>query len=415
MDRLHKIGFSKLTSVEKALEKMFSIVKIRPSIKVDTINSLNYTIADDIKSNIAVPHFDRSAMDGYAVIAKDTFGASLINPKYIKEAGKIEIGEVSNITLNNSEAVRISTGAQIPNGADAVIKIEDTEIDHSTIKIYNSIVPGRNISKKGEDTKKGEVIIEKGTQLKPEHIALLCSQGIDKTIVREPPKVSIFATGDELVEVGNILENNQIYNSNSPMISNLVKLYGGDVIKVETVKDNKDLIQTKLLESLSLSDIIIFSGGTSVGTKDYLPEIIKENATIIIHGIAMRPGSPILIAHKDDILIFCLPGTPVAAYLGFLKFVGPAIRKLLGSKRLDLRENCLAIINDDVPVSSIGYIHYLRVKIKKEENKFIAHPIRLKGSGMISSLTNSDGIVEISPSQEGLKKGDKVSIKLHPK
>lgn len=142
---------------------------------------------------------------------------------------------------------------------------------------------------------------------------------------------------------------------------------------------------------------------------------MDKNAYILAHGVAMRPGAPILIANKEDTLIFCLPGTPVAAYIGFLKFVGPSIKKILNSINLDPREECIASIKEDVPVSSIGFLHNLRIRIEKEKTQLIAVPIRLKGSSMISSLTKSDGIVEISPFQEGLKKADPVLVKLHPK
>ncbi|MBN1214769.1 MAG: molybdopterin molybdotransferase MoeA [Candidatus Lokiarchaeota archaeon] len=415
MNRLHQIGFSKLSSVEDSLKKIFSVIGLTSIIQINTKDALNHNVANNIKSIADVPYFDRSAMDGYAIKAEDTFGASINSPKYFKKIGKIEIDELSKITINSFETVKISTGAQIPDGANAVIKIEETEIKGNTIKIYNSIVPNANISKRGSDTKKGEIIIENGIQIKPEHIALLCSQGIQKINVRKKPNISIFSTGNELIDIENTREGRQIYDSNTPMISNLVRIYGGIVIEEKIIRDNKDLIKKELLDALNKSDIIIFSGGTSVGTRDYLPEIMNQIAKVLIHGVAMRPGAPILIATKNNKLIFCLPGTPVASYIGFLIFVGPSIKKKMNSNILDPREKCVAIINQDVPVSSMGYIHNLRVKLEFIKNSLVAIPIRLKGSSLISSLTNSDGIVEILPFQEGIKKGDNVIVKLHPK
>ncbi|HDZ17756.1 MAG TPA: molybdopterin molybdenumtransferase MoeA [archaeon] len=312
------------------------------------------------------------------------------------------------------QGIRISTGAPMPKGADAVIKIEDTEIEDKTIILYTALVPGKNISKEGEDIKEGVQVLSKGIDIKAEHIALLTSLGYKNVKVTTKPKISVFSSGDELLELGDKLQPGKIYNSNTPMITSLVKLYGGTVIRAETVKDNKSVIEKKLTEAAGDSDVVIFTGGTSVGTKDYLPEIIKEIGNIITHGIAQRPGAPVLIGILSEKLIFCLPGTPVAAYISFLKIVGIAIRKMLGSKVIDPRIEVLTIISRDVPVSGLGFLHYLRVKVERSEENFIAHPVKLKGSGVISSLTESDGIVEIPPYQEGLKKGERVIVKLFP-
>ncbi len=415
IDRLRKIGFSKLTSVEDATERMFSTLNFTQTEEIKVNNALRRITAEAIRSKIDVPSFNRSAMDGYAVIAEDTFGASPNNPKIVEKIGKIEIGEVSPLSIHKGEAIRISTGAALPEGANAVIKIEDTEKKNNKIILYNPVTPGKNVSKQGEDIKKDEIIVKKGTELRAEHIALISSQGIETVFVRKKPKVSVFATGDELIELGQPLGKNQIYNSNTPMISNLVNTYGGYVILESTLKDDKALIQKNLLNSIKDSDIVIFTGGTSVGTKDYLPEVVSEHATILAHGIAMRPGSPLLIALKNNTLIFCLPGTPVAAYVCFLKFAGPAILKMMDAIKLDPRQELQAIIQKDIPVSHMGYLHHLRVYLEKKEDKFIAKSVRLKGSGILSSLTESDGIVEISKEREGLKAGEKVMVKLFPK
>ena len=414
VNKLRKIGFSKLTSLEIALEKLFSQIPLNPIEEIDVRKSINRVLACDIVCDIDLPPFDRSAMDGYAIKAEDSFNASPKNPKKIKLVGTIEIGESSNLKLNKGEGIKISTGAPIPEGADAVIKIEDSEIEEKLINIYVSLPPGKNISKKGEDIKKGTPVLSKGTELKAEHIALLASLGFNKIEVRTKPKISIFSSGDELLEPGEILQPGKIYNSNTPMISALVNLYGGTVIRGETVKDDKDTIKNRLLDAAENSQVIIFTGGTSVGTKDYLPEIINESGMVLTHGIAMRPGTPVLIGFLENTLIFCLPGTPVAAYVSFLKITGPAIRKILGCTILDPRVEIPATIKNDVPVSGLGFLHYLRVKIEKKENKFLAVPVKLKGSGVISSLTTSDGIIEIPSHQEGLKKGDYVLVKLHP-
>jgi len=415
MERLRKVGFSKLTSVEDALKQLFPIITTCSIEEIRIQEALNRILGEDIKSSMNIPPFDRSAMDGYALRAEDTFGASPKNPKQINLVGTIEIGETSNIELFKKQGIRISTGAPVPKGANAVIKIEDTEIEDKMIILYTALVPGKNISKEGEDIKKGVKVLNKGVELKAEHIALLTSLGYSKIKAFIKPKVSVFSSGDELIEPGEPLQPGKIYNSNTPMISSLVNLYGGEVVRRKTVKDDKVAIKNRLHEATNDSQIIIFTGGTSVGTKDYLPEIINDSGSVLTHGIAMRPGAPVLIGTLKEAIIFCLPGTPVAAYVSFLRITGPAIRKMLGCSVLDPRIEIMAMIDKDVPVSGLGYLHYLRVKVKKEKNEFIASPVKLKGSGVISSLTNSDGIVEIPPHQEGLKKGDKILVKLFPK
>ena len=411
---LRKIGFSKLTLLDDALKMIETYIKPTSLTEIETSKALNRILATDITSELNIPPFDRSAMDGYAVKAEDTFGASPSNPKIINKIGTIEIGEDTDLILKSGEAIRISTGAAIPHGSDSVVKIEDTDINGDKVSLYTSIVPGKNISKKGEDIPLGTEVLTSGITIKATHIALLSSLGIKHVKVKIKPKVSVFAVGDELIEVGNPLSTNKIYNSNSPMISNLVETYGGSVVRELNLKDSKDEIRNNLIKSSADSQIIIFTGGTSVGTKDFLPEIIHKNGEVLVHGIAMRPGSPILIGLLEQSLVFCLPGTPVAAYICFLLIVGITIRKMLGCPNEDPRVEIIAEISKDVPVSRMGFKHFLRVKLEKKEYKVLAIPVKLKGSGIISSLTLSDGIVEITEEKEGLKKGEKVLVYLYP-
>lgn len=301
---LNKIGFSKLTLLDDALKKLQAYITPAALDEVETSKALNRVLATDIISELDIPPFDRSAMDGYAVKAEDTFGASPSNPNVIKKIGTIEIGEQTDLVLKSGDAIKISTGAVIPQGSDSVIKIEDTNIDGNKVFLYTSIVPGKNISKKGEDIPRGTDILRAGIIIKASHIALLSSLGIKHVKVKKKTKVSVFAVGDELIEVGNPLSINKIYNSNSPMVSSLVETYGGSVVRELNIKDNKDEIKNNLIKSSVDSQIIIFTGGTSVGTKDFLPEIIFENGQVLVHGIAMRPGSPVLIGLMDQSLVF---------------------------------------------------------------------------------------------------------------
>ncbi len=415
MSRLQKIGFSNLTSLEDALNKLFKEIIVLSGEIISINDCLNRILAEDIVSKIDVPNFERSAMDGYAVIANDTFGASQKKPVKLKKIGIIDIGDVSSQKLKPGEAIRISTGAMIPDGATAIIKIEDSELNGDIIYVFNSVTPDKNVVKIGENIKKNSKVLTQGLELKAEHIALLASLGFETVKVIKKPKISVYATGNELVEVGKPLGKSQIYNTNTLMIKALIQIYGGVTTRDITLKDNKEDITTELINATNNSDLIVFSGGTSVGIKDLLPEIIREKGTILTHGISMKPGSPVLIGIVRNRLIFCLPGTPVAAYVCFIKIVGPSIKKMLGSAILDPRAEVRAIMSKDVPGTELGTIHYLRVKLKEIEGQLLADPIMLKGSSIITSLTESDGIVEIDPNQEGLKKGDQIIVKLFPK
>ncbi|MGV9197677.1 MAG: gephyrin-like molybdotransferase Glp [Promethearchaeia archaeon] len=414
VERLRKVGFARLKPVDKVLEKLMAQLKQKDGEKVPTNKCLNRFLSKEVRSKINVPHFARAAMDGYAVKAKDTFGASPKNPKHLKLVDQIEIGEVKEISIEAGEAVRISTGAAIPEGANGVVMIEDTELEQNEITVYSAVAPGKNVAKKGEDIKERTTVLSKGVQLKAEHIGLLSSLGMKHINVSQKPRISIFATGNELLEAGEPLLENKIYDSNTPMVRSLVEQYGGEVIQTSILKDDKDLISNTLSSATQPSDMVLFTGGTSVGTRDFLPEILHEKGEILAHGVAMRPGSPLLVAFYNGCLVFCLPGTPVAAYVGFVKFAGPSIRRMLGTQELDPRVKVNAIASKDIPVTKLGYLYFLRTKLEEEDARLVARPIRLKGSGILSSLTESDGIIEIPPNQEGIVKGDKVLVKLHP-
>jgi len=245
---LKKIGFSKLTLLDDALKMIQAHITPASLDEVETSKALNRILATDIISELDIPPFDRSAMDGYAVKAEDTFGASPSNPKIINKIGTIEIGEQTDLVLRPGEAIRISTGATIPQGSNSVIKIEDTDINGDKVSLYTSIVPGKNVSKKGEDIPLGTEILKSGIIIKASHIALLSSLGIKHVRVKEKPKVSVFAVGDELIEVGDPLPTSKIYNSNSPMVSSLVETYGGSVVRAFNLKDNKDEIRNNLVK-----------------------------------------------------------------------------------------------------------------------------------------------------------------------
>lgn len=411
MTNIHKYGFKKLTPIDDAWNVLLPHIKLLEKEQINTIEAVGRFLADEITSAIDVPHFDRSAMDGYAVLAEDTFGVSPHKPKILQIIDNIEINQISSKELKTGTAIKVATGSPIPLGANAVIKIEDTKSNNGEIEIYSPLTPGKNVSKKGEDVKKNTVILKKFHQLRPQDVTLLIACGIAHIKVIKKPTVGIISTGSELIELGAEPKIGQIIETNTHSISLFTKQYGGIPIRLGIVDDNPDKIREILYKALEY-DIIVFSGGTSVGEKDFLPPIMQKEGNLLVHGNAMRPGSPTAIALVKEKPVFCLPGFPVATIIAFEVFVGPTIRKMQGAKNLDPRPIVKATLKRGIP-SRLGRLDFARVKIEKVDNDYFATPVRVAGSGIITSLVNSDGIIKIPENVEGLEKDSIVDVYLY--
>ena len=414
-DDIRLKGFKQFTPIDEVLALLDKKIKIMPIEKIKTISALGRIIASDVISPIDLPHFPRSAMDGYAVRSKDTFGASLRAPKHFKIIDKIKINETSNKIVKENEAVQIPTGGPVPEGADSVIKFEDTKKNDDYIEVYFPISPFKNVAKKGEDVKKDEIIISKGTIIRPQELTLLLACNILEIEVYKKPRVAIVPTGSELVEIGEKPKIGQIIETNSYSIASLCQIYGADPTRLGIIKDDEKLL-ADILEQALKYDIIIFTGGSSVGEYDLIPYLIKNrnDSEILAHGISMRPGSPTAIAIVRDKPVFCLSGYPVAAMIGFETFIGHTIRKMMNAKRLDPRPFVKAVLKRQIP-SRLGRRDFVRVKLTfdKEQKKFFAEPIRSSGSGIISSVVRASGIIEISEDLEGIDKNEEVIVKLY--
>ncbi|MHA1379941.1 MAG: molybdopterin molybdotransferase MoeA [Candidatus Helarchaeota archaeon] len=411
MTDIHKHGFKKLTPIDEAWKTLSPHIKLLEREQISTIKGVGRFLADNIVSPVNVPHFDRSAMDGYAVLAEDTFGASPHKPKFLKIIDKIEINEISSKKIKTGEAIKVTTGSPIPLGANAVIKIEDTKLNDEEIEVYSPLTPGKNVSKKGEDVKIDDLILEKSHQLRPQDITLLVACGIERIQVIKKPRVAIISTGSELVELGSEPKIGQIIETNTHSLSLFTEQYGGIPARLGIVDDDPKKIQEILYKAL-VNNIIVFSGGTSVGEKDFLPTIMEKEGDLLVHGNAMRPGSPTAIAIVKNRPVFCLPGFPVATIIGFEVFVGPTIRKMQGAKILDPRPVVKATLKRGIP-SRLGRLDFARVKIEKINDEYFATPVRVAGSGIISSLVKADGVIKIPENIEGLEKDSIVLVYLY--
>jgi molybdopterin molybdotransferase len=400
-------GFQKLTLVEDALQAFLNNLNIQPTSKttVRTADALSRVLAEDITAKADLPRFDRAAMDGYAVRAEDTFGATQYKPRtfqFTKED-----------TLTQNQTKQVWTGNPMPRNANAVAMLEDTETTKAKLEVWTPLTPGENVSKRGEDIQKDQTAIQAGTRLKPQHLGLIAALGETSLEVHEKLKVAIIATGNELAELGTRLQENQIYETNKLVLSALCQENGAEPLDLGIAKDDINDIAERLRTALEKADLTLTSGGTSVGGADLVPDAVNNlgKPGIIIHGIAMRPGMPTALAAINQKPLIILPGNPVAAIIGFEVFARPLLARLQGLKHAELRPTVQAEMTRRT-ATTLGRKNYVRVNVQMKNGKLYAEPISAKGSSMLSTLTRSNGYVIVPENREGLEKGEIVQVQV---
>ena len=390
------------------------ILKEAKSIEVELPFDMcqGMVLSEDVISSVNLPPFDRSAMDGYAIRAEKSFGASQANPVSFKIVGESKIGEfpVARVGDRDFEAVRIATGAPIPEGCNAVMMVEYTkETDHETVDFFSSVTPGKNVAAEGEDVLVGDIVLEKGRVLKPHDIGILAGIGKSQIKVLKRPDVAIISTGDELIEVGSAPPG-KIIDVNSYTLSEMMYPIGVPHRK-KIVKDDPDKLKEAIKECLSY-DIIIVSGGTSVGRKDYLPVVVGEMGAILFHGVSMRPGKPSGFGVIEGTPVFMLPGFPVSTMVAFEILVRPFLQKSSGFVVKNPYPRIHATLKRKI-ASEIGRMDFVRIKLEEEDGITYADPITSGGSGIISSMVKSDGFLIVSESMEGIEVGEVVEVNLY--
>jgi len=404
-------GFQERRRLDDVLKALLKKVARMPPEKIPTISALGRIAYGSVEAKRDVPHFDRAAMDGYAVVAEDTFGCSQENPAKLKIVGEALAGEPVKHRVKRGEAVHISTGAAMPQGADAVVMVEYTSVHEGYVHVYRPVTPYQNVSRKGEDVKIGEVVLPDGATIRPQEVGLLLQCGVNEVNVSMKPKVAISSTGSELVEADEEPKVGRIVASNEYVLAGLTRIYGGEPTYLGVTPDEPGKLRRTVEEALKF-DIAVFSGGTSVGKYDYMPEVIAEmGGECIAHGITIRPGGPTAVFIVDQKPVFCLPGFPVAAMISFESIVAPTIRSMLGAKNIDPRPVVEAVLARRVP-SSLGRRDFVRVKLEERDGKLIAIPLRVAGSGILSSMTKADGVLEVPEEAEGIEEGERVKVKL---
>jgi molybdopterin molybdotransferase len=399
-------GFQKLTRVDEALQKWLNILKVKScgetSVPLD--KALNRVLATDLIATDDLPPFDKSAVDGYALKAEDTVGATQFKPVTL---------QLTEAEVAAKQARQIWTGNPLPKGTDATVMLENTKKTDGKLEVWTQLARGGNVSKKGEDVKKGETIIRAGTRLKPHHIAMLSALGNTETKVTQKPRIAIIATGNELAEAGTTPAENQIYESNGIMLSVMCQEFGAEPAYLGIAKDDVAEITQKIKMGLQNCDAVITSGGTSVGGLDLVPDAVNNlgKPGVIVHGMALRPAMPTALAALNGKPVMILSGNPVAAIIGFEVFARPLICKMLGMKHTEPRPAVNAVMTRKV-ATALGRKTFVRVKVTQKNNEFFAEPVSARGSGAISTMTRGNGFVIVPEDREGITKNEKVIVHL---
>ena len=373
------------------------------SESVPLSQALGRVLAQDVTASAAVPEFNRSTVDGYAVKASDIFGCSEAIPAVLKLAGESVMGVHTAFSLKKGECAYVPTGGELPDGADLVVMLEDTEdFGDGTVGVNKPGAPGLNLIFKGDDVRPGDRVYSKGQQLDVKDIGALAALGYAEVPVMCPPRVSILSTGDEIIDVGGMLEMGKIRDVNGPMLCSAVKAFGAAPVFGGIISDDRQAIQTAIHTALEACDLLIISGGTSVGTRDAIPEAVAHLGEIMVQGLAVKPGKPTIVGRVYGKPVFGLPGNPVAAFFMASLLVRPLIFSMLGASASDHdRQMPLSHAmpsnhgrEDLVPVSVVDGF---------------ASPIITK-SGLITTLSEADGFIRIPRDCEGVSKGELVKV-----
>ncbi len=380
--------------VDEALKRLLKIIREKDGETIEVERALYRVLAEDVRSPMDIPHYDRCAMDGFAVRSVDTEGASISSPILLRISDRV----------SERTCVYVNTGDALPEGADAVIKIEDTERAGKFLRIFRSVRPWENVGKRGEDVREGDRILEKGRILRPQDLAMLKSAGLSEVPVKKKPEILVVPTGNELVQSGD-LPPGMVYESNGIMIVSFIKAWGGMPTTTSIVRDEPEEIERILHENGGKYDLIVFTGGTSVGERDHLTSVIDKMGELLFRGVGLRPGKPTLAGTVDGNPVLGLPGFPAACAVSAHVFLREAINRFLGKTGDDVRVR--GRLGEKV-VSKIGYRTYARVRYDFNTGKVT--PLMTSGSGILSSMVKANGFVVVDEREEGFSEGDEVEV-----
>lgn len=393
--------------VSEAMEKCIQNAQQKEIIDIDYLDSLNYVLAEDIIATYDIPMFNKSPYDGFAIRSEASNGASGENRISFKVVDHIGAGTVSKKALKDNEAVRIMTGAQIPSGADSVVMLEQTVATDDGFTIRKTFTQGENISFQGEECKQGDVVIQNGTVINAGVIAVLATFSYATVKVYQKPSVAIIATGSELVDINEKLEPGKIRNSNGPMIMGLCKDMHIEVNSYHVKADEYDVLFNAVEEAFKQHDIVITTGGVSVGDFDYMPQIYKDlKVEVLFNKIAMRPGSVTTVAVKDNKFLFGLSGNPSACYTGFELYTRPVIRTMMGETEV-YPTFVQATLSEDFTKAN-PFTRFIRADL--DFNTMTVKPSGFNKSNAVVAIATSNSMIVLPGGTRGFVAGDAVDV-----
>ena len=395
MTDLQEAGFKERTRIADARERLLDIPPIDRTERISLSVADGRTVAEPIEAVRNVPHYARAAMDGWALRAEDTFGASDRSPAILRTADEAGPGR----------AVRVHTGSELPERADAVVMIEDTDRIDDEIEVFDAVAAGENVAPIGEDVEAGQQLYDPGHRLRPSDLGLLKGTGIDTVEIVEAPEVAVIPTGEELVQAdpdpGEVVETNRF------TISRLAERWGADVTRREIVTDDHETLRAAVQRDLT-RDVVVTTGGSSVGERDLIPEVVGKLGEVFVHGVALKPGHPVALGRVEGVTVVMLPGYPVAAIINAVQFLRPLI-KHLGRMPIEPLPSRDATLTRKLR-SEPGIRTFARVKLEDGEDGLEATPTRAGGSGVLSSVALADGWVAVPESKEGIAAGETVTV-----
>jgi molybdenum cofactor synthesis domain-containing protein len=406
--------FRKLLTLDEAREAIahLELAKLGTE-QVPLLKAYNRVLADDVTSTLDIPPFNRSTVDGYAVKAADTSGADEKEPVRLKVCGVVNIGEPPRVTVSAGEAAEIVTGAPIPEGADAVVMVEDTEKTGDGVRVFTAATQGENVMKKGADIKRGETVLRAGQVLGSREVGVLAALGMAGVKVHRVPRVAVLSTGGEVTEPGKPLPAGKIFDINAYTLYAAVLGAGGNPIYLGVVPDDKVRLREALVKALGDADVVLTSGGVSVGPKDLMPATVASLGApgLVFSGIALKPGKPTTVAQVGGKAVFALPGHPASALLVFHLLVRPVIWRLSG--RAAAQAERVRAVAGMRFFSAKGRRTFVMVKLRKNsEGKAVADAVETGASGAITTLAKADGYVEIPENVQFVDKDEEVEVAL---
>ena len=410
----HQEQFLDVIDRDEAEARFRSALDLQPlgTERIALTAALGRVLASDVIARVDVPSFDRSNVDGFAVRAADTFGASELSPKSVRLlAESLDAGTAPTVEVQSGEAVAIATGGMVPRGADAIVMIEHSEVLDQHLLIRRAVTPGSGVAFAGTDIATGETVLRIGTVLTSRETGVLAALGESHVEVWRQPRVTIISTGNEIIAPGEPMRPAQVYDSNSQVLSDAVRELGGVPHFGGIVRDNVEALRNVLHTALAESDVVLLSGGTSKGQGDLCYRVVEEltDPGIVVHGVALKPGKPLCLAVSRGKPVVVLPGFPTSAIFTFHEFVAPVIR-LLGGRPLESHESVTATMVVKTN-SEIGRTEYLLVGLVKTDHGLSAFPMG-KGSGSVTTFSRADGFVTIPRHTEILEAGSEVQVRL---